>query len=96
VTERLTVLRNFVGGEYVDSADGATSEVVDPATGEAYARAPVSGSADVDVAFAAAATAFETWRDVTPAGRQRALLKLAEAVEARCTGSRSTPGSSTS
>jgi betaine-aldehyde dehydrogenase len=83
VTERLTVLRNFVGGEYVDSADGVTSEVVDPATGEAYARAPVSGSADVDVAFAAAATAFETWRDVTPAERQRALLKMADAVEAR-------------
>ena len=37
MTERLTVLRNLVGGEYVDSADGATSEVVDPATGEAYA-----------------------------------------------------------
>ena len=49
MTERLTVLRTFVGGEYVDSADGATSEVVDPATGEAYARAPVSGSVDVDV-----------------------------------------------
>ena len=31
----------------------------------------------------AAATAFESWRDTTPSERQRALLKLADAVEAR-------------
>jgi betaine-aldehyde dehydrogenase len=66
VTECLTALRNFVGGEYVDAPDGATSEVVDPVSGEAYARAPVSGSADVAVAFAAAATGRETWCEVTP------------------------------
>ena len=31
----------------------------------------------------AASTAFETWRDSTPADRQRALLKLADAMEKR-------------
>jgi len=77
------VLRNFIGGEYVDAKDGATSDVVDPATEEVYATAPVSGPADVDAAMSAAAAGFEKWRDVTPAERQRALLRIADAVEAR-------------
>jgi len=76
-------LRNFVDGHHVDSADGRTSDVVDPCTGEAYAQAPISTGADVDAAMRAAAAAFETWRDTTPAERQRALLRIADAVEAR-------------
>jgi len=76
-------LRNFVSGSYAETAEGQTSDVIDPCTGEAYARAPLSTARDVDVAMLAAATAFETWRDATPAERQRALLKIADAVEAR-------------
>ena len=76
-------LRNFVNGKHVDSADGGTMPVVNPATGEKYATAPLSSDRDVDQAMQAAATAFETWRDTTPAERQLALLKLADALEAR-------------
>ncbi|GAB2808638.1 gamma-aminobutyraldehyde dehydrogenase [Actinocorallia aurea] len=76
-------LRNFVNGEYVDAAGGACSDVVDPSTGEAYAEAPVSGRADLDAAYAAASQAFEGWRDATPKERSLALLKIADAVEAR-------------
>ncbi|MFI7600057.1 aminobutyraldehyde dehydrogenase [Actinoplanes sp. NPDC049681] len=79
----LPVLRNFVGGSYADPADGRTSPVVDPCTGEAYASAPVSSAADVADAMAAAQAGFETWRDTTPAERQRALLRIAGAVAAR-------------
>jgi betaine-aldehyde dehydrogenase len=74
-------LRNFVGGEHVDTVEGRRADLVDPATGAVFASAPVSGPQDVDRAYAAAATAFETWRDTTPAARQRALLRLADAVE---------------
>ncbi|WP_301175651.1 gamma-aminobutyraldehyde dehydrogenase [Actinomadura geliboluensis] len=76
-------LRNFIGGEYVDAKDGRTLEVVDPSTGEVYAEAPVSGAADVDAAFRAAADAFPAWRDATPAERSLAMLRFADAVEAR-------------
>ncbi|WBB77361.1 gamma-aminobutyraldehyde dehydrogenase [Micromonospora sp. WMMD882] len=76
-------LRNFVDGGYVDPVDGGYADLVDPCTGEVFAQAPVSGAADVDRAASAAATAFESWRDTTPAERQRALLKLADAVESR-------------
>jgi betaine-aldehyde dehydrogenase len=59
------------------------SPVIDPSTGEAYAEAPVSSPRDVDAAMAAAQAGFEVWRDATPAERQRALLRIADAVEAR-------------
>ena len=58
-------------------------DLIDPSTGEAFATAPVSGPEDVDRAMAAAADAFESWRDTTPAERQRALLRIADAFEER-------------
>jgi betaine-aldehyde dehydrogenase len=83
VSTPVPVLRNFVAGSYTDTEDGVTSAVIDPSTGEAYAQAPVSSARDVEKAVAAAAEGFETWRDSTPAERQRALLRIADAVEAR-------------
>jgi betaine-aldehyde dehydrogenase len=77
------VLRNFVGGDYTDTADGATKDVVNPSTGEAFATMPDSGPADVDGAFAAAQGAFEGWRDATPSERSLALFRIADAIEAR-------------
>ncbi|MGA5299824.1 aminobutyraldehyde dehydrogenase [Nucisporomicrobium flavum] len=77
------VLQNVVGGSRADPADGRTAPVLDPSTGETYAHAPVSSEADVAAAMDAAAAGFEVWRDTTPAERQRALLRIADAVEAR-------------
>ena len=76
-------LSNFVNGEYVEPASGRYSDVVNPATGEVYAQAPLSDDEDVDRAYAAASAAFEEWRDTTPSERQLALLRFADAVEAR-------------
>ena len=78
-----TVLKNVVAGAAVEPAEGRYADLIDPATGEVFASAPVSGAVDVDRAMDAAATAFETWRDTTPAERQRALLRFADAIEAR-------------
>ncbi len=78
-----TTLKNLINGELVESVEGRTSPLINPATGEQYAEAAISGQEDVDRAYAAAATAFETWRDATPSERQRALLKLADAMEER-------------
>ncbi|HEY0215709.1 MAG TPA: gamma-aminobutyraldehyde dehydrogenase [Cellulomonas sp.] len=76
-------MANFVAGTHVPALDGRTSEIIDPTTGRAYTTAPVSGAADVDVAVQAAAEAFTTWRRTTPAERQRALLRIADAIDAR-------------
>jgi betaine-aldehyde dehydrogenase len=79
----LRALRNYINGAFADAADGRTTEVISPVTGQAYATAPLSGAADVDAAMEAAAAAFPLWRDTTPATRQLALLRIADAVEAR-------------
>ncbi|MFC7361861.1 gamma-aminobutyraldehyde dehydrogenase [Nocardioides astragali] len=74
-------LRNFIGGAYVDADSGATSDVVNPATGQVVAHAPLSGAEEVDAAYAAADTAFGEWGRTTPSERQQALLKFADAIE---------------
>jgi len=76
-------VQNFIDGKVVDAQDGRRSDLIDPSTGEVFGTAPLSSAADVDAAYSAAATAFETWRDSTPSERQRALLKFADALEAR-------------
>ncbi|NAZ82827.1 aldehyde dehydrogenase family protein [Kineococcus sp. R8] len=76
-------LSNIVGGEAVAAADGRTTDVVDPSNGSVYASAPLSGPADVDAAYGAAAKAFTSWGRTTPAERQKFLLDLADAIEER-------------
>jgi betaine-aldehyde dehydrogenase len=76
-------LQNFVGGEYVDASDGRSSDLINPATGEVFASAPVSSQADVNGAMEVASRAFESWRDTTPSERQLALLRIADAIEER-------------
>jgi betaine-aldehyde dehydrogenase len=76
------VLTNFIDGEQV-AADGPTADIVDPSTGGVVALAPVSAAAEVDRAYAAAARAFQGWGSTTPSERQQALLKIADAVQAR-------------
>ena len=81
---RMTPLRNVIDGASVDAASGATYDVVNPATGKAYATAPASGTEDVDRAMRAAARAFDDgWADTTPKERQDALLRMAQALEDR-------------
>ena len=76
-------LQNFINGKSVDGASGETTTLINPATGEAFATAPKSNAADVDKAMKAASDAFVDWRDSTPSERQRALLKIADAIESR-------------
>jgi len=72
-----------VNGSYVEPESDATSDIISPVTAQVVATAPLSSAAEVDRAYAAAAAAFDVWGDTTPAERQHALLKFADAVEAR-------------
>src|SRR5918997_164111 len=76
-------IKNFVNGEHVDPAEGRFYDVTNPATGEVFVQAPASGKEDVDRAYRAAEKAFEGWRDTTPATRQLALFRIADALEER-------------
>jgi betaine-aldehyde dehydrogenase len=74
-------LKNFIDGEFVDAAEGATEPVLNPATGEPVAEMPLSTEADVDRAVAAAKAAADGWGTTTPGERALALLKLADRIE---------------
>ena len=74
-------VQNFINGSFIAPAEGETEPILNPATGETIAQAPLSTAADVDQAVAAARTAFEEWSVTTPGERATALLKLADAIE---------------
>jgi betaine-aldehyde dehydrogenase len=81
MTTDTQTLRNFIDGEFVDSAEGETEPILNPATGETIGHAPLSSPEDVERAVLAARRAFNGWSATTPGERSQALLKLAEIVE---------------
>ena len=83
MTDQLSAFRNVIDGELCASASGQTYDVMDPTTGQAYAVAQHSSATDVDAAYQAAATAFESWGQTTPKERQLAMLKIADELERR-------------
>ena len=75
--------QNFIGGRWAPARSGAMIDIVDPATGSTLFSSPDSGADDVDDACRAAADAFAEWGRTTPAERMAALLRFADAIEAR-------------
>jgi 1-pyrroline dehydrogenase len=73
--------KNFVGGEWSDSAGGETMEVVNPSTGEVIAEVPSSTAEDADRAVQAAKAALPEWLETTPGERAELLFKLADLIE---------------
>ncbi len=76
-------LRNVIDGRSVDSSADEGLDLVDPATEEVYARAPISTPEEIDAAYCAADKAFAHWGRTTPAERQLALFRLADALAER-------------
>ena len=74
----------FINGEWSAASHGETFAVFDPATGAEIAQVPLASQEDVDRAVQAARAALSapSWRGLTPAGRERILLKLADLIEA--------------
>lgn len=78
--KEVKTLKNFIGGEWVDSK-GEIKDVVNPATGKAIARVPISTSEEFDAAVNAAKEAFPDWRRTPPVARARRLFRLKELLE---------------
>ncbi len=74
-------LLNYIGGSWQPSSDGATAEVMNPATDEVIATVPVSTTAEVDAAVEAAGAAFPEWADKTPRERSEILFAVADVIE---------------
>ena len=79
----MKTLQNFVNGKKVSASSDKVQDLINPATGQVFAKAPVSNAADVDKAMRAAASAFEIWKESTPGERQKAINKIADAIEDR-------------
>jgi malonate-semialdehyde dehydrogenase (acetylating)/methylmalonate-semialdehyde dehydrogenase len=69
-------VKNYVGGEWVESRGRESFDVTNPATLEKLGSVPMGTAADVDAAVRAAKKAFETWRDVPVAARARYMFDL--------------------
>ncbi|WIJ26358.1 NAD-dependent succinate-semialdehyde dehydrogenase [Devosia sp. RR2S18] len=79
---KLDLLRsaNFINGEWVPAASGASFEVTNPATGEIIGTAPNGGAADARRAIDAASAAFPAWRAKTAAERANLLRRLHDLI----------------
>ena len=78
-------IQHYINGEFVDSVSGKTFDVLDPVSNETYATAAAGQKEDIDLAVAAARTAFTEgpWPRMKPRERARVLNKIADAVEAQ-------------
>ncbi|EQB0363084.1 aldehyde dehydrogenase family protein [Yersinia enterocolitica] len=75
--------RMLIGGQWVDSRSRRMIRTVSPATGETFSHLQMASSEDVDLAVKAAREAFPRWSSTSPMERQRALLSIADLLEAR-------------
>src|SRR5690625_4573008 len=75
MTTDVKTLKNFIGGEWVDSRSTTTEPVYNPATGDVMGNVPISTAEDVDAATQAAKEAFQTWKDVPVPRRARIMFK---------------------
>ncbi|MDI2032725.1 5-carboxymethyl-2-hydroxymuconate semialdehyde dehydrogenase [Saccharopolyspora sp. TS4A08] len=78
-------IQHFIGGEFVDSLDGDTFEVLDPVSNQNYLEASAGKQADIDRAVAVAKQAFDEgpWPGMLPRERARILNRIADIVETR-------------
>jgi malonate-semialdehyde dehydrogenase (acetylating)/methylmalonate-semialdehyde dehydrogenase len=75
------ILKNYIGGAWIDASSDRTRIKRNPATATILARVPMSGQADVDRAVGVAREAFATWRRVPAVQRARTLFKYKNLLE---------------
>ena len=73
----------IIAGEQRDAADGGTTEIRNPATGELVDRVAAATQQDVDNAIDAAESAFKKWSAVPPPQRAEILYKAAHLLKER-------------
>jgi len=77
------LVKNYIGGQWLESASGSTFDRRNPATGEVVGVFTDSDVRDVDAAVAAASKAFASWRLYPAPKRGEILFKAARILEER-------------
>jgi phenylacetaldehyde dehydrogenase len=82
---RRPLFGHVIDGRHVESVDGETMPVIDPATGREVALAAAGAQADVDRAVRSARAAFDDgrWRLLAPLEQERRLRRLGELLAER-------------
>lgn len=78
--KNVPLIKNFVGGEWVES-QGEVVDVVNPANCNTIAKVAISTKDEISAAVQAAREAFPDWRATTPVARARCLFRLKELLE---------------
>ena len=77
------LVKNFIGGNWIESKSGATFDSINPATEEVLATSALGNADDVKAAVEAAKSAYDKWR-LTPAPRRGEILfRVAEILKER-------------
>jgi len=81
-TVALKQYQHYIGGEWVDAAEGATFDSYNPATGEPWYQAARGSAEDMQRAVAAAKAAFQdpAWRGLTQTKRGHLIRKLGDLI----------------
>lgn len=74
----VTLMKNYIGGKWVDAECSGYIDVTNPSTAEVLAQSPLSTKAETDRAISAAAEAYRTWSRTPVARRVAPLFKLAQ------------------
>lgn len=79
----MEILKNYVGGSWVDSAEKSTTDVINPASQDVLAKVPYGAATakDVSTAVEIAEKAYKEWRDVPVMTRVQPLYKLKALLE---------------
>lgn len=72
---------NFINGEFVPPVHGKYHDVISPIDGNAFTKAPLSSSVDLENALDAANEAFKTWSKTSVTERSIILNKIADRIE---------------
>ena len=72
---------NFIDGQFTEPLGGKYLDNIEPATGKPYSQVADSDGRDVDLAVAAAESAFPNWSKRAAAERSRILLRIADLIE---------------
>ena len=77
----LTVMKPYIGGEWIESESQKYTTIYDPSTGKPIAQVPQCTAAEVEKAIAAAKAAYPAWKNTPVRNRANIMMKLRGLIE---------------
>ncbi len=77
----MTVLKNYINGEWIDSKGKEVMDVINPATGKSIIKVPAGSATDIEIAAKAAHEAWSGWRNTPATQRVQYLFGMKQILE---------------